>query len=125
MWSSHDGSSLFVNTLWAAVDIIVTHLLLMLLAYRAILAEPRTKASTTEEYSGGTARGDYMSSADSMNQYAFPMGTQLPYIVILVFLYTYLLRFQGFFLVHDKQLSQSDMSCHHLLLYCVSCQMTL
>eukprot|EP00064_Thunnus_orientalis_P014530 superscaffoldBa00002537_g14576 len=42
--------------------------------YRAILAEPRTKASTTEEYTGGTARGDYMSGADSMNQYAFPMA---------------------------------------------------
>ncbi|KAM7408316.1 hypothetical protein PAMA_002156 [Pampus argenteus] len=44
--------------------------------YRAILAEPRTKASTTEECSGtgSTTRGDYMSGADSMNQYAFPMA---------------------------------------------------
>ncbi|XP_062286459.1 RNA-binding protein 45 isoform X1 [Scomber scombrus] len=48
--------------------------------YRAILAEPRTKAATTEEYSsGGTARGgEYMNAGDNMNQYAFPMGTQLP-----------------------------------------------
>lgn len=43
-------------------------------AYRAILAEPRTKSSATEEYSGGAARGDYTGGADSMNQYAFPMG---------------------------------------------------
>lgn len=45
------------------------------LAYRAILAEPRTKAAATEDYSGGAARGDYMAAADSMNQYALPLGT--------------------------------------------------
>ncbi|KAM8737940.1 RNA-binding protein 45 isoform 1-T1 [Acanthopagrus schlegelii] len=49
-------------------------------AYRAILAEPRTKASSTEDYSGGGARVDYMGGAggggnnDAMNQYAVPMG---------------------------------------------------
>ncbi|KAM6996978.1 RNA-binding protein 45 [Tautogolabrus adspersus] len=42
--------------------------------YRAILAEPRTKTTVTEEYSGGTSRGEYMGGNDSMNQYAFPMA---------------------------------------------------
>ncbi|XP_051236413.1 RNA-binding protein 45 [Dicentrarchus labrax] len=41
--------------------------------YRAILAEPRTKAAATEEYSGGAARGDYVGGSESMNQYAMPM----------------------------------------------------
>lgn len=53
----------------------------VLLAYRAILAEPRTKAPVTEDYSGGTSRGDYSGGggggSDSSNQYAFPMGTPL------------------------------------------------
>lgn len=49
-------------------------------AYRAILAEPRTKSSATEDYSGGAGRGEYAGGGggggggDSMNQYAFPMG---------------------------------------------------
>lgn len=47
------------------------------LAYRAILAEPRTKAAATEDYSAGAARGDYMGAADSMNQYALPLGKWL------------------------------------------------
>ncbi|XP_053292231.1 RNA-binding protein 45 [Pleuronectes platessa] len=42
--------------------------------YRAILAEPRTKATSTEDYSGGSNRGEYMGSNDTMNQYAPPMG---------------------------------------------------
>ncbi|XP_034408675.1 RNA-binding protein 45 isoform X2 [Cyclopterus lumpus] len=50
--------------------------------YRAILAEPRTKAPATEDYSGGMSRGDYSGGGggggggggDSSNQYAFPMG---------------------------------------------------
>ncbi|XP_040034373.2 RNA-binding protein 45 [Gasterosteus aculeatus] len=46
--------------------------------YRAILAEPRTKAPVTEDYSGGTSRGDYSGGggggSDSSNQYAFPMA---------------------------------------------------
>ncbi|TKS85850.1 RNA-binding protein 45 [Collichthys lucidus] len=44
--------------------------------YRAILAEPRTKAAATDEYSGGGGggRADYVPSADSMNQYALPMA---------------------------------------------------
>ncbi|XP_040906559.1 RNA-binding protein 45 [Toxotes jaculatrix] len=42
--------------------------------YRAILAEPRTKASATEDYTPGAARSDYMGGTDSMNQYSFPMG---------------------------------------------------
>lgn len=49
---------------------------MVFLAYRAILAEPRTKAAATEDYSGGAARGDYMGAADSMNQYALPLGMQ-------------------------------------------------
>ncbi|XP_041645279.1 RNA-binding protein 45 isoform X2 [Cheilinus undulatus] len=42
--------------------------------YRAILAEPRNKASASEEYSGGPSRGDYMGGNEPMNQYAFPMA---------------------------------------------------
>ncbi|KAM9848116.1 RNA-binding protein 45 isoform 2-T2 [Aulostomus maculatus] len=42
--------------------------------YRAILAEPRSKASATEEYSGTAARGDYIGGGEQMNQYAVPMG---------------------------------------------------
>ncbi|XP_078128493.1 RNA-binding protein 45 isoform X1 [Sander vitreus] len=43
--------------------------------YRAILAEPRTKTTASEDYSGGAPRGDYAGGgADSMNPYAFPMG---------------------------------------------------
>ncbi|KAI3362810.1 hypothetical protein L3Q82_001857 [Scortum barcoo] len=55
------------------VDVYVM-MLLSSLAYRAILAEPRTKAAATEEYSRGSAGGEYMGAADSMNQYAFPMA---------------------------------------------------
>lgn len=47
------------------------------LAYRAILAEPRTKTTAAEEYSGGASRGEYMGGNESMNQYAFPMGKML------------------------------------------------
>ncbi|XP_034463888.1 RNA-binding protein 45 [Hippoglossus hippoglossus] len=43
-------------------------------AYRAILAEPRTKATSSEDYSGGSNRGEYMGGNDTMNQYAPPMG---------------------------------------------------
>lgn len=57
-------------------------MMVVLLAYRAILAEPRTKAAATEDYSGGAARGEYMGGADSMNQYALPLGTQLFDILI-------------------------------------------
>ncbi|KAM4591484.1 RNA-binding protein 45 isoform 2-T2 [Odontesthes bonariensis] len=46
--------------------------------YRAILAEPRSKANTSEDYTGGGGgggnRGDYANSAESMNQYALPMA---------------------------------------------------
>lgn len=49
----------------------------MLLAYRAILAEPRTKAASTEDYSAGAARNDYMGGADVMNQYTHPMGERI------------------------------------------------
>lgn len=51
-------------------------------AYRAILAEPRSKATATEDYTAGTTRGDYATGGDSMNQYAFPVGMQLFYILI-------------------------------------------
>ncbi|XP_029306441.1 RNA-binding protein 45 [Cottoperca gobio] len=45
--------------------------------YRAILAEPRSKATATEDYSGQAPRGDYSSGGgDSTNQYAsFPMAS--------------------------------------------------
>lgn len=71
-------------------------ILLVLLAYRAILAEPRTKASSTEDYAGGGARVDYMGGGgggggggnnDVMNQYALPMGTQLFDFLIQYFFY--------------------------------------
>lgn len=59
-------------------------MMMVSLAYRAILAEPRTKTTATEDYNGGAPRGDYMGGADSMNQYAFPMGTQYFFSVISV-----------------------------------------
>ncbi|XP_059215748.1 RNA-binding protein 45 isoform X2 [Centropristis striata] len=47
--------------------------------YRAILAEPRSKATVTEDYSAG-ARGEYVgSNIDTTNQYAFPMGDPVNY----------------------------------------------
>ena len=52
---------------------------LLSLAYRAILAEPRSKANTSEDYTGGGNRGDYANNADSMNQYTFPMGMHVVY----------------------------------------------
>lgn len=52
-------------------------MVIVFVAYRAILAEPRTKAATTDDYPGGAARVDYMGGNDSMNQYALPLGTQL------------------------------------------------
>lgn len=53
----------------------------MFLAYRAILAEPRSKTIAPDDYSVGATRGDYN---DSSNQYAAPMG-----------------MFPHFFLVHN------------------------
>ncbi|XP_061789350.1 RNA-binding protein 45 isoform X1 [Nerophis lumbriciformis] len=53
-------------------------------AYRAILAEPRSKPPASEEYMGGaTSRSDYTgaataAAADSMNQYPFTMTSLLP-----------------------------------------------
>lgn len=50
---------------------------MVLLAYRAILAEPRSKSTATEDYSSGgaAARNDYTGGSESMNQYAFSLGT--------------------------------------------------
>ena len=93
-------------------------MLVVLLAYRAILAEPRTKASSTEDYSGGGARVDYMGGAgggggnnDAMNQYAVPMGTQLfdyliqcffsIYIWIPLYLLEKTLDIKSYFQAHD------------------------
>nr|XP_057917164.1 RNA-binding protein 45 [Doryrhamphus excisus]XP_057917173.1 RNA-binding protein 45 [Doryrhamphus excisus] len=45
-------------------------------AYRAILAEPRNKASATEDNISMMARSDYC--ADSTNPYSFPMGSAEP-----------------------------------------------
>lgn len=49
----------------------------MLLAYRAILAEPRSKSTATEDYSSGgaAARNDYAGGSESMNQYT--LGTSV------------------------------------------------
>ncbi|XP_061838017.1 RNA-binding protein 45-like isoform X2 [Nerophis lumbriciformis] len=52
-------------------------------AYRAILAEPRSKPPASEEYMGGaTSRSDYTgaatAAADSMNQYPFTMSSAEP-----------------------------------------------
>lgn len=67
-------------------------MMLVFLAYRAILAEPRTKAAATEDYSGGAARSEYISAADSMNQYSLPLGKQLfdIHIHICIFFSLYL-----------------------------------
>ncbi|XP_047459912.1 RNA-binding protein 45 isoform X2 [Mugil cephalus] len=51
--------------------------------YRAILAEPRSKTTATEEYNAGGTRSDYNSGAsDTMNQYAFSMGEPANYQVM-------------------------------------------
>lgn len=44
-------------------------------AYRAILAEPRSKNNSSEDYSAGGVRGGDYSSSDSMNQY--PIVTRM------------------------------------------------
>ncbi|XP_041866685.1 RNA-binding protein 45 isoform X2 [Melanotaenia boesemani] len=51
-------------------------------SYRAILAEPRTKNNTSEDYSGGGSRGEYTPSLESMNQYSFPMPEPMNYGVL-------------------------------------------
>ncbi|XP_031582504.1 RNA-binding protein 45 [Oreochromis aureus] len=53
-------------------------------AYRAILAEPRSKSTATEDYSSGgaAARNDYAGGSESMNQYAFSLGDPGNYTVI-------------------------------------------
>ncbi|KAM6916669.1 RNA-binding protein 45 [Xenentodon cancila] len=43
-------------------------------SYRAILAEPRSKSTPSEDYSGGGNRGDYVSSGEAVNQYSYPMA---------------------------------------------------
>lgn len=62
--------------------VMIMMIMKMLLAYRAILAEPRSKASSTEDYSGGASRSDYMGGGEAMNQYALPLGMQLSDILI-------------------------------------------
>lgn len=61
--------------------------MLVFTAYRAILAEPRTKAAASEDYSGGSSRNDYMSGTEQMNQYALPLGKTKIYIYIYVYSY--------------------------------------
>lgn len=68
---------------------------MVLLAYRAILAEPRTKATVTEDYTAGAARSDYVGAADSMNQYTFPMGMQLLDTLIHCFLLSFMFEFSA------------------------------
>ncbi|CAG6016416.1 unnamed protein product [Menidia menidia] len=48
-------------------------------SYRAILAEPRSKTNNSEEYTAGANRGEYASTADSMNQYSFPTADPVNY----------------------------------------------
>lgn len=62
--------------------VMIMMIMKMLLAYRAILAEPRSKASSTEDYSSGASRSDYMGGGEAMNQYALPLGMQLSDILI-------------------------------------------
>lgn len=47
--------------------------ILVFKAYRAILAEPRNKATANEDYGAGPSRNDYMGGAEQMNQYALPL----------------------------------------------------
>lgn len=47
--------------------------MLVFKAYRAILAEPRNKATANEDYSAGPSRNDYMGGGEQMNQYALPL----------------------------------------------------
>lgn len=46
------------------------------LAYRAILAEPRIKASSSEDYAGASTRSDYMGGGDTMTPYPPPLRMQ-------------------------------------------------
>ncbi|TWW78436.1 RNA-binding protein 45 [Takifugu flavidus] len=50
--------------------------------YRAILAEPRNKATANEDYPAGSSRNDYMGGAEQMNQYALPLPDPNNYQVI-------------------------------------------
>ncbi|KAM9345504.1 RNA-binding protein 45 [Symphorus nematophorus] len=51
--------------------------------YRAILAEPRSKASAAEDYTNASSRGEYIGGGgDAMNQYAFPMADPGSYQVM-------------------------------------------
>lgn len=69
-----------------SIDVLMIIMVLVLLAYRAILAEPRIKTTAPEDYTGAVGRGDYM-AADNMNQYAVPMGKQALNTMIQAFLY--------------------------------------
>lgn len=51
-------------------------MMILSLAYRAILAEPRIKASSTEDYSGASSRSDYMGGGDTMTPYPPPLSMQ-------------------------------------------------
>lgn len=62
--------------------VIIMMIMRMSLAYRAILAEPRSKASSTEDYSGGASRSDYVGGGEAMNQYALPLGMKLSDILV-------------------------------------------
>ncbi|KAK5603185.1 hypothetical protein CRENBAI_013314, partial [Crenichthys baileyi] len=51
-------------------------------SYRAILAEPRSKNNSSEDYSAGGTRGGEYSSADSANQYPFTTPDQGSYAML-------------------------------------------
>lgn len=54
----------------------VVMMMISSLAYRAILAEPRIKASSTEDYSGSASRSDYMGGGDTVTPYPPPLSKQ-------------------------------------------------
>lgn len=58
------------------VTTVVVVMMILSLAYRAILAEPRIKASSTEDYSGSASRSDYMGGGDTVTPYPPPLSKQ-------------------------------------------------
>lgn len=88
-------------------------MMVVLLGYRAILAEPRTKNTAQEDYSGGAPRGDYMGGGgggggggcNDPNQYAFPMGKQFD--ILIQYFFCYILLFISFKPMTNTLVSQA------------------
>lgn len=71
-------------------------MMILSLAYRAILAEPRIKASSTEEYSGAP-RSDYMGGGDTMTPYPPPLRMQpQQHFFLKIYKVTYQIYLRGF-----------------------------